>query len=186
VARDWHPAFGHLLPLAGEKDYANRIMQHIIVMGVAGCGKSTLAAALAGARGAALIDADDVHDAAARAKMARGEPLDDTDRMPWLQRLNAMLRAAERPAVLACSALRQRYRDILSDGLAPAPAWVWLDGDRALIAARLAARRGHFFPVTLLDDQFATLEPEPRALRLDAALAPADALAAAQAWLATR
>jgi carbohydrate kinase (thermoresistant glucokinase family) len=152
-------------------------------MGVAGCGKTTLAQALAQALGMDCLDADDLHTDDARAKMAAGVPLTDEDRAPWLARLNAALRENP-PLALACSALKQSYRDRIFADVAPLPALIWLDAPRELIAQRLAARAGHYFSPALIDSQFAILEPDPRALRVNAAAPVAEAVHQAQSFLA--
>lgn len=143
------------------------IARHIIVTGVAGAGKTTLAMALEHALGLDRLDADDFHSPANRAKMAAGVPLTDEDRAPWLAAMNAALRAAPRATVLACSALKAAYRNALCVGISPTPHVVWLDGARDQIAARLATRTGHFFNPDLNDSQFATLEPNTTAQRID-------------------
>jgi len=143
-------------------------------MGVTGCGKTTVGALLADACGWDFRDADDFHPDANIAKMKRGEPLTDEDRWPWLDRLNALIADSERRTnnlVLACSALKQTYRDRLSRGCATVR-FVFLDGDREVIRARLAGRRGHYMNPTLLDSQFAILERPLDALRLDAVDSP--------------
>lgn len=131
-----------------------------LVMGVAGSGKSTLGRGLAKALGATFIEGDDLHTEADRAKMARGEPLTDADRWPWLDAVAAALAEARRtrPALAACSALRRAYRDRLRRTL-PDLVTIYPKADRALIADRLATRTGHFFPPALLDSQFDILEP---------------------------
>jgi len=147
----------------------------VVLMGVTGCGKTTVGAVLAQDCGWAFYDADDFHPAQNVAKMKRGAALSDADRWPWLDRLNALLLDNERQGnslVLACSALKQAYRDRLARGCS-AVRFVLLDGDIELIRARLAARRGHYMNPTLLDSQFAILERPQDALRLDAADAPA-------------
>jgi gluconokinase len=131
----------------------------VVVMGVSGCGKSTVGAALAHALGWPFLDADDFHPPANVAKMAAGTPLTDDDRWPWLDRIVDALRqttAASRNAVLACSALRESYRERLA--LAGVIRFVHLRGDHAIIAQRLAQRRHRYMPATLLASQFATLE----------------------------
>ncbi len=140
-----------------------------IVMGVSGSGKTTVAQALAQATGGIALDADDFHPKENKAKMSAGIPLTDDDRWPWLDRLNAELRARGsqgKPLFLACSALKQKYRDRLVAGL-PDARIVYLKGSRELIAARLALRKGHFMPAALLDSQFAALEEPKDALVLD-------------------
>ena len=133
-------------------------------MGVSGAGKTTVGCRLAAHLGADYVEGDAFQSVENVAKMRRGEPLDDDDRGPWLERLRARLLEAEhdrRPTVLACSALKRRYREILTRGLTDARI-VYLRGTRDLIAGRLAARSGHYMPESLLDSQFAALE-EPAA-----------------------
>jgi len=132
----------------------------VVVMGVSGSGKSTVGAMLAVAMGGVFADGDDFHSAANVAKMASGVPLTDADRAPWLASIAAWigLRTVAEPGVVACSALRRAYRIVLIAGR-PAVALVYLDGDHNLIAARQAARPGHYMPTSLLASQFATLEP---------------------------
>ena len=136
-----------------------------VVMGVSGAGKSAIGAALARELGWRFIDADDYHPQANVAKMAAGEPLDDDDRWPWLDRLNAILRL-EKNAVLACSALKERYRTRLAQGIERVE-WVWLKGDFELIRSRLLQRRHRYMPASLLESQFAALEPPLRAITID-------------------
>jgi gluconokinase len=133
----------------------------IVVMGVAGTGKTTVGALLAGRLGWPYAEADDFHPAANVAKMAAGEPLTDEDRAPWLAAIGRWIdeRAADgTPGVVSCSGLRRAYRDLLRDGR-PQVRLVFLEGSRELILRRLAARHGHFMRVEMLDSQFATLEP---------------------------
>ena len=129
----------------------------VVIMGVAGCGKTTVGQALAAATGVPYRDGDDLHPAANVAKMRAGTPLADADRWPWLDRVAAVLKA-EAPVMVGCSALKRAYRDRIRAG-AGEVLFVHLVGSRAVIEARMAARKGHFMPVTLLDSQFATLEP---------------------------
>jgi gluconokinase len=146
----------------------------VIVMGVTGCGKTTVGAMLAEACGWNFHDADDFHPAENVAKMQRGAALTDEDRWPWLERLNALLVSSEQRGdslVLACSALKQVYRDRLARNC-DSVRFVFLDGDMELIRARLAARQGHYMNPKLLDSQFAILERPGNALRLDAAGSP--------------
>jgi gluconokinase len=154
----------------------------ILVMGVAGSGKSTVGALLAGRLGAAFVDADGLHSAANRAKMRRGEALDDADRAPWLAALRDVVRAhaaAGRQLVLACSALRAGFRTALLAEV-PGARVVYLRAAREVLAARLAARRDHFFPPALLDSQLAALEEPDDALVIDATLRPAAIVARIQ------
>jgi len=137
-------------------------------MGVSGCGKSTVGAALAHTLGWPFLDADDFHPQQNVAKMAAGTPLTDEDRWPWLDRIVDALRttiAAHGNAVLACSALRHAYRARL--GQAGAMRFVHLRGDVATIAQRLGARQHRYMPASLLASQFATLEPPGDAIDVD-------------------
>ena len=157
----------------------------VVVMGVSGCGKSHVGAALAAHLGCGWRDGDDLHPAANLAKMRAGQPLEDADRWPWLDRVAETLRA-EAPLVIGCSALRRTYRDRIRAGAGGPVAFVHLAGSKALIGARMAARQGHFMPPALLDSQFATLEPpapEEGALALDVAATPEALVAAAAGWL---
>ena len=134
----------------------------IVVMGVAGCGKSTVGTALAERLGKPFLDADDFHPASNVAKMSQGIPLTDDDRWPWLDSLAKALHSeAERVgmAIGGCSALRRAYRQRLIDTAGEPITFVFLKGSRDIIAERMAARSGHFMPTALLDSQFATLEP---------------------------
>jgi carbohydrate kinase (thermoresistant glucokinase family) len=129
-------------------------------MGVSGCGKTTIAERLAAAEGWAILEGDSFHPPANVAKMASGTPLTDADRWPWLRAIAAAIdgyRSRGENAVVACSALRRIYRDILI-GDRPDVRLVYLKGSPSLIAERLRARHGHFMPPALLDSQFATLE----------------------------
>jgi gluconokinase len=148
----------------------------VLVMGAAGAGKTTLGAALAGRLGVAFLDADDLHPPANRAKMAAGVALDDADRGPWLESVAGVIAAwaaAGAGGVVACSALKRRYRERLRAAAGGGLALVWLDVDAASLARRLAARRGHYFPPGLLDSQLAALEPpgpDEGAIRVSGAL----------------
>jgi gluconokinase len=131
----------------------------LVVMGVSGCGKSTVAGLLAGRLGWDLEEGDDLHPPANVAKMAAGHPLDDEDRWPWLAKVADWITehtSTGRPGVITCSALKKSYRDVLRG---PHVVFVYLAGTREEIARRLAARHGHFMPLSLLDSQLATLEP---------------------------
>ncbi len=150
----------------------------IVVMGVSGCGKSSVGLALAGALGARFIDGDDLHPEANKAKMAAGIPLNDDDRWPWLDLVVEAL--AESNTVVACSALKRVYRERIL-AAAPGTFFVHLHGTRDLLSQRMNARPNHFMPVSLLDSQLNTLEllgaDEPGVM-LDIAL-PIDQLVAA-------
>lgn len=135
-------------------------MTAYVVMGVSGCGKSTVGKLIAEALNARYAEGDSFHPPANVEKMRGGQPLDDDDRAPWLAAMAAAIRdwnTKGETVVLACSALKRRYRDVLRSG--GDVRFIHLAGDKALIAARLAARTGHYMPPTLLDSQFATLEP---------------------------
>lgn len=132
--------------------------RRIVIMGVSGCGKSTVGAALGAALGLPYRDGDDLHPAENVAKMREGVALTDADRWPWLDRVAETLRA-EAPVIVGCSALRRAYRDRIRDGAGGTVIFVHLSGSRDVIAARMAARSGHYMPLSLLDSQLATLEP---------------------------
>lgn len=131
----------------------------LVLMGVAGSGKSTVGAALSEALGLPYRDGDDLHPAANIAKMSRGEPLDDADRWPWLQAVACALADMPKGGIIGCSALKRRYRDLIRDTAGAPVTFVHLAGSRAVIAERMAHRPGHFMPTSLLDSQFAALEP---------------------------
>jgi gluconokinase len=134
-------------------------MNHpIVVMGVSGSGKSTVGAALAGRLGVPFEDADDLHPAANIAKMTRGEALDDDDRWSWLERIGEWLVEHVDGGVIACSALKRKYRDQLRHHC-PSVEFLHLAGGRDAIERRQASRPGHFMPASLLTSQFETLEP---------------------------
>ena len=143
----------------------------VVVMGVSGSGKTTIGTALATRVGWAFVEGDDWHPPQNVAKMSAGTPLTDEDRFPWLDRLNADLRAREargESVVASCSALKQSYRDRLTRGLAR---WelVFLHGSFELLSHRMAERKHRFMPASLLQSQFATLEPPARAIAIDVA-----------------
>ncbi|MFI8591832.1 gluconokinase [Dietzia maris] len=137
---------------------------HIVVMGVSGAGKSTVARVIADRLGAPFLDADDVHPPANRRKLSAGQPLTDDDRAPWLAAVRDGMRERDRSTgsgpglVVACSALRRAYRDTLRQVERPV-FFVELGTDPELIAARLAARRGHFASRRILESQLSTVEP---------------------------
>ena len=164
------------------------ITRHVVVMGVSGCGKTTVAHGIAQTTGLIFAEADDFHSRANVEKMRAGIPLDDADRWPWLHDLAAWMgeRALEgRSTVIACSALKRAYRDLLRAG-PPSLDFVHLDGPAEVIRARLSTREGHYMPPSLLDSQIATLEPlasDERGVVLDVALAPDELVAKAIAGL---
>ena len=152
----------------------------ILLMGVAGSGKTTLGRLLAARLGWTYYEADDFHSEANKDKMSRGIPLDDTDRAPWLAAIRVAMDAAlaaNRPAVFTCSALKTRYRDVLLTGLGDRVGLVHLTGEPALLRARLLDRAGHYMKPAMLESQLAALEPPADALTLDVARAPADLVA---------
>lgn len=133
-------------------------MWRVVVMGVAGCGKSAVGAAVALRLGIPYCDGDDLHPLGNVEKMRAGVALTDADRWPWLDRVADVL-CDGALVIVGCSALRRAYRDRVRDGAGGPVQFVHLAGNRALIAARMARRTGHFMPMTLLDSQFAALEP---------------------------
>lgn len=137
-----------------------------IIMGVSGCGKSAVGSALASKLGWDFYDADDFHPPANIAKMKAGIPLDDADRAPWLAALHGLIASclkANRPGVLACSALKERYRRQLLAGN-PNVQIVYLKGSYDLIWSRMAARAGHYMKPAMLQSQFDALEEPQDAL----------------------
>jgi gluconokinase len=139
----------------------------VVLMGVSGVGKTTIGELVAQRLGWRYIDADDHHPKENIAKMAAGIPLEDADRWPWLDTLNRLLRN-ERNVVIGCSALKESYRRRLLAGVQHA-LLVHLYGSKELIASRVAQRKHRYMPASLLDSQFATLEPPRRALKVDVA-----------------
>ena len=150
----------------------------VVLMGVTGSGKTTIGTLLAERAGAIFADADDYHPQANREKMAAGHPLDDQDRQPWLEELNRLLVGWFRQGksgVLACSALKAHYRDILAGDMPPHTlTFLVLDGSKELIASRIAHRKHTFMNPNLLDSQFATLEMPSDALRVTNDREPAE------------
>jgi len=134
----------------------------MVVMGVSGCGKSSVGQGLADALGGHFHDGDSYHPAANIEKMSRGEPLTDADRWPWLESLARGLAAEAGIAIGGCSALRRAYRDRIRATAGEPVLFIHLAGSKELIWSRMAVRKDHFMPVSLLDSQFATLEtPQP-------------------------
>ena len=153
----------------------------VLVMGVAGVGKTTIGAALARALGWRFVDADDFHPPQNVAKMKAGIPLEDADRWPWLSRLNKELKQFE-DAVLACSALKATYRERLSQGI-PQFTTVYLHGSFELIRGRMESRQHRYMPAALLESQFAALEPPAGAIAIDVAATEDECVAAILARL---
>lgn len=165
--------------------------RHLIVTGVSGSGKTTIARALAKERGVEMIEGDEYHPPQNVAKMAAGIPLTDEDRRPWLETLAGLLadrHARGMGAVLSCSALRRAYRDVLREAVPGDETFIiQLDADRDTLRSRMESRIGHYMPPDLLESQLATLEPleadEPGVI-LDATQLPD--VVAAQAVMAIR
>lgn len=169
-SRDAGPAVGRPATLVRHGPH-----RAIIVMGVSGAGKSTLGRGLAERLGYAFIEGDDLHPPANVDKMAAGVPLNDADRRPWLERVAEALAqaAAAGGGVVACSALKRAYRDLIRQGLATPLAIVHPVMAETAARDRLARRRGHYMPVSLLASQFSALEPpgpDERAIIVDASL----------------
>jgi gluconokinase len=152
-------------------------------MGVSGAGKTTIGRSLAGELGWPFLDGDDFHPPQSVAKMAAGVALDDADRWPWLDSLNQQLKQQE-SAVLACSALKESYRQRLTRGVGQFR-FVYLHGSFELIAARLAQRRHRYMPAALLRSQFEALEPPAQAIAVDVAGEVRTSVAAIAAQLRT-
>jgi len=152
----------------------------IVVMGVAGSGKTTVASHLAERLGVPFVEGDSLHPAANVKKMASGQPLTDEDRWPWLRAIGERMeveRSTGHGVVVACSALKRIYRDCLRSEVHGKMHFILLDGSRQLISDRMKQRKGHFMPPALLDSQFATLEkptPDEHAVILDIARTPAE------------
>ncbi|MBB4904472.1 gluconokinase [Actinophytocola algeriensis] len=147
-------------------------MALVVVMGVTGSGKTTVGTALAERMGVPFADADDFHSPENVAKMRSGVPLTDVDRRPWLLAIGAWLAKHDEGAVVTCSALKRVYRDTLREA-APTITFLHLHGDKDTVRARVAARKGHFMPQSLVDSQYADLEPleaDEKALVVDFAL----------------
>ncbi|MEU5402466.1 gluconokinase [Streptomyces sp. NPDC005963] len=158
----------------------------VVVMGVAGTGKTTIGPLLADALGVPYAEGDDFHPAANIAKMSAGVPLDDADRWPWLDAIGTWSHGrAGLGGVVSSSALKRAYRDRLR-AAAPHAVFLHLTGDRTLIEQRMAERKGHFMPTRLLDSQFATLqalEGDERGVSVDVSGTPEDITARAVAEL---
>ena len=147
------------------------------VMGVSGSGKTTLGRKLAQALEVPFFDGDDFHPPENIQKMARGKPLEDADRMGWLQRLNELARShRDSGAVIACSALKEAYRERLAEGLQGTVQWISLEGSYGEILERMQKREGHFMPAALLKSQFDALEPPGYGIKIPVALSPEGAL----------
>lgn len=161
-------------------------MYKLVVMGVAGCGKSTLAAQLATALGCPMIEGDVHHLPQSQQKMRSGIELDDSDREPWLDRLGELVSRSRGDVVLSCSALKRSYRERLRARV-PGLRFVYIEIDEAEAAQRVRSRTGHLFPHRLVASQFQALEPpagEDGVLSVAATLASSEQVEAVLAWLA--
>lgn len=158
--------------MTSELNPAGSAPRHIVVMGVTSCGKSTIGTAIADRLGAEFLDGDSLHPQSNIDKMASGTPLDDADRAPWLAEVGRRFAASDSGLVIACSALKRAYRDIIRHGDSSV-VFVHLHGTRELLGSRMAARPGHFMPLSLLDSQLETLEelqPDEASVVVDIAL----------------
>lgn len=141
-----------------ESQSLSKAPRRMVLMGVAGSGKSTVGEALAERLDATYYDGDDLHPQANIEKMSRGEPLTDEDRWPWLTKVGERLGEADGTLIIGCSALKRVYRDHIREKAGATVIFIHLAGSRAVIEGRMGARTGHFMPTSLLDSQFATLE----------------------------
>jgi len=137
----------------------SEVFRRIVLMGVAGSGKSAVGAVLAARLSAIYLDGDDLHPPENIAKMSRGEPLTEDDRKPWLTIVGHRLAEPHGTLIVGCSALKRRYRDHIRTQARAPVIFVHLAGRQELIAARMGARAGHFMPMSLIGSQFAALEP---------------------------
>lgn len=159
-------------------------MSRYIVMGVSGCGKSHIGALFAKIAGLAFVDGDDLHPQANIDKMARGEPLTDLDRAPWLDLIGQALQTTK--TVIACSALKRSYRRQITDAADHPVTFLFLRGQKETLHARMTSRKGHFMPPGLLQSQLATLEPpapDERHVTADIEMTPNDIVAVFQSGL---
>lgn len=162
--------------------------RHVVVMGVSGSGKTTIARGVVDATGLEFAEADAFHSPDNIAKMEEGTPLTDEDRWPWLQDLAEWMDAkadAGISTIITCSALKRTYRDVLRDG-PPSVDFLHLDGPAEVIEARLSKREGHFMPASLLQSQIDTLEalePDESGVILDLRRKPEELIAQALEWL---
>ena len=152
-----------------ELEIVYAMVMKIVVMGVSGSGKSTIGKDLSVKLGLPFFDGDNFHPAENVQKMKAGQPLNDADREPWLKAL-ATLIGGEEGLVLACSALKDKYRLVLSEG--GMIHWVYLKGSLELVHERMLKRSGHFMPVGLLESQFSTLEPPEKCIEVDISMSP--------------
>lgn len=146
----------------------------IILMGVSGCGKTSIGNLLSSRTGLPFFDGDHFHPEANIRKMESSSPLNDADRRPWLERLSALIGEllSKHGGIMACSALKKSYRDILKNGYEQNVWFVYLKGDKELISQRLKARDNHFMPAGLLDSQFKTLQEPEHAITIEIGQTP--------------
>ncbi len=162
-----------------------RFSDAVIVMGVTSCGKTSVGEKLAAELGAPFIEGDALHPPANIAKMSNGIALNDDDRWPWLQKIGEALQGDE-AKVASCSSLKKAYREKLSQAAGRPVTFIYLHGSRNVLAARIAARKNHFMPPSLLESQLATLEPptnDEKALKFDIDLPVKEIVARALAQL---
>ncbi|MGW9686531.1 gluconokinase [Flagellimonas sp. 2504JD1-5] len=151
----------------------DRMTKVLVVMGVSGTGKSTIGKLLSATLQVPFYDGDDFHPEANVKKMSSGQPLNDEDRKGWLQTLNTLAKKHRSPgAIIACSALKRKYRNLLLDGMEDSMRFVYLEGSFELIKSRLEQRKGHFMPLSLLKSQFDTLEPPSDAITASISQSP--------------
>ncbi len=163
-------------------------MVRVVVMGVSGSGKTSVGAALADRLQLPFVEGDSLHPQSNVARMAAGIPLSDADRWPWLDQIGDRLAQAPGGVVISCSALKKAYRERLRAAAAPLY-FIFLDGAFDVLSTRMASRKGHFMPVSLLESQLATLETpvgEPLVHRIDAALPVERIVAESADWLAAQ
>lgn len=139
--------------------YTCLLMRCFVIMGVAGCGKTSVGEALQDAGLVSFIDGDSLHPPENIAKMSAGQPLDDTDRAPWLEKVGAELARASGPMAIGCSALKRRYRNRIRKGAGKDVGFIHLAAPIKVIEKRMAMRTGHFMPLSLLESQYRDLEP---------------------------
>ncbi|MCY0095144.1 gluconokinase [Hoeflea ulvae] len=161
-------------------------MRCFVLMGVSGCGKTTVGEALSKTFGMTFIDGDALHPQTNIEKMSRGQPLDDADRAPWLVEVGRRLAAVEGPVVIGCSALKLAYRDLIRAQLTESVHFLHLDAPKEVLVARVAHRPGHFMPASLLDSQFADLAPladQEQGRRIDISLPLENVLAQCETYI---
>lgn len=164
-------------------------MQYFIVMGVTGCGKTTIAEGLAQQINGLFIEADDLHSQANIKKMSAGQPLTDADRWPWLDQIGHAMLAAQGITIVSCSSLRRVYRDRIRSSVNAPVGFIHLVGQQDVIANRMQARSEHFMPVSLLKSQLdllEPLEPDEDGVEINIDLPVVDVLSASKLYIETR